>query len=162
MSKTEDFYCIKYVVPYRQFPDRKMEIINELKNDNNVLEILTLLLNSRGWRERSFASIAIGILKLENFIDQIFQQALPLDEYYSSESYAFALTVIETTKTEQYLEKLSKKEVFDSYSKNVQQNYLAGLSIRTKLELTEEKEIQAKKNLQSNIDFWALNSINSK
>ena len=154
MAATIDLLVKQYVVPYRQHLTKQKEIITELNQDPNVVEIVHALLSYKGWRERAFAADVIGALKLEHFVEQIYNQALPMDEYYSAHAYAFALTIIETPQTTFYLEDLAKKAIEKTYSKTVQQHYVAGRSIRLKLPLSDETQLSIVKQLEAKIHFW--------
>ena len=154
MTPEIEIFIDKYVVPYRREQNKRKDIINQLRLDSDCTEIIKVLLTCKGWRERAFAATAIGALKLEQFVDQIYQQAIPLDEYHAAQQYAFALTIINTPKTIKYLQDLATKETSNKYSENVRNNYLAALAIVFDLTLNDVMILQIKNHIQSHINLW--------
>ena len=150
-----DFLIEKYVVPFRINKENRKEILQKLYLEEDLNLIIELLLTEKGWRNRQFAAICIGVFKLEEFIDKVYEQALSLDEFYAAESYSFALTVINSTKTNKYLKELVELDSSNSkYSQNVQKWYKAGFLIVENLDSNDDDLLLFKSKLINKIENW--------
>jgi hypothetical protein len=130
MELNLDFLVDNYVRPFRVNRNNRKDILQKLYSEKNLNSIIKFLLTEQGWRNRQFAAICIGVFKLEEFSDQIYEQALSIDEFHAAEGYSFALMKINSTKTKKYLKELSELDKSHSgYSQNVQKWYKAGLII---------------------------------
>jgi hypothetical protein len=154
MTQKIDIIINKYVIPYRQYVEKRKDILSQLKSDNDCLEIIQLLLNHEGWRERAFGATASGVLRIDQFVDLIYKNAISFDEYHAAEKYAFVFIVLNNNKTNEYLIELSSKIITNSYSKNIQHIYRAGLAIKTNDNFDNQEILQAKRRLLREIDFW--------
>jgi hypothetical protein len=141
----EDRLLDKYVKSYYLRPDiildNNGEILNNWKLSPTFEAEVELLLTLQGWRNRTISATVIGGLKLERFLNQIFNQALQLNEIHSAKSYSFALTRIHSNKSVEYLKALSFVKVNSSYSEEIQKFYKAGLFLTSSDNLIEHQKV---------------------